>query len=137
VFPPACDAGKAGVTIGVPEERAVKLLSGPAAKTVSVTPTDVKPESEAVLQEIGKLLQQNSRFKLLYVVGHRTTSEIWHPIRTCRSGARTRYGNVLTSKYSVAAARLHAADDGSTAPVESNDAEEARAKNRRVELVKQ
>ncbi len=44
---------------------------------------------------------------------------------------------VLTTKYSVAAARLHALGDGPSSPVASNDTEEGRAKNRRVELVKQ
>jgi OmpA-OmpF porin, OOP family len=44
---------------------------------------------------------------------------------------------VLTTKYSVAAARLHALGDGPSAPVASNDTEEGRSKNRRVELVKQ
>jgi outer membrane protein OmpA-like peptidoglycan-associated protein len=44
---------------------------------------------------------------------------------------------VLTAKYSIAALRLGAQGVGSLAPVASNDAEEGRAKNRRVELVKQ
>jgi OOP family OmpA-OmpF porin len=40
---------------------------------------------------------------------------------------------VLTTKYNIAAARLSAQGDGPTAPVASNDSEEGRAKNRRVE----
>jgi outer membrane protein OmpA-like peptidoglycan-associated protein len=36
----------------------------------------------------------------------------------------------------MAAPRLKAVGDGPTAPVASNDSEEGRAKNRRVELVK-
>jgi outer membrane protein OmpA-like peptidoglycan-associated protein len=44
---------------------------------------------------------------------------------------------MLTTTYKVAAARLSAQGDGPTAPVASNDGEEGRAKNRRVELVKQ
>jgi OOP family OmpA-OmpF porin len=44
---------------------------------------------------------------------------------------------VLTTKYNIAAARLSAQGDGPTAPVASNGSEEGRAKNRRVELVKQ
>lgn len=43
----------------------------------------------------------------------------------------------LSTKYGAAAARLTAAGDGPTAPVASNDTEDGRAKNRRVELVKQ
>jgi outer membrane protein OmpA-like peptidoglycan-associated protein len=44
---------------------------------------------------------------------------------------------VLAAKYSVAALLLGAQGDGPTAPVASNDSEDGRAKNRRVELVKQ
>lgn len=44
---------------------------------------------------------------------------------------------VLTTNYKVAAARLSAQGDGPNAPVASNDTEDGRAKNRRVELVAQ
>jgi outer membrane protein OmpA-like peptidoglycan-associated protein len=44
---------------------------------------------------------------------------------------------VLSTKYGVAAASLSAQGDGPSAPVASNDSEDGRAKNRRVELVKQ
>ena len=43
----------------------------------------------------------------------------------------------LVTKHAIAAARLRAAGVGPLAPVASNDAEEGRARNRRVELVKQ
>jgi len=45
--------------------------------------------------------------------------------------------NELKSKYSVNEERLRACGDGPTSPVASNDKEEGRALNRRVELVKQ
>ena len=44
--------------------------------------------------------------------------------------------NALVTQYAVNAARLISCGDGPTAPVASNDNEEGRAKNRRVELVK-
>jgi outer membrane protein OmpA-like peptidoglycan-associated protein len=43
----------------------------------------------------------------------------------------------LVSQYSVAAARLRGYGVGPLAPVASNDNDEGRAKNRRVELVKE
>jgi len=43
----------------------------------------------------------------------------------------------LTTTHKIAAARLHADGVGPLAPVASNDNEAGRAKNRRVELVKQ
>ena len=43
----------------------------------------------------------------------------------------------LTTKYGVASARLVAQGAGPLAPVSSNNTEDGRAKNRRVELVAQ
>lgn len=97
---------------------------------------DVKPESEATLKEIAKLLQQDAKLKL-YVVGHTDnvgTLASNMDLSRRRANAVTQ---VLTTKYGVAAARLSAQGDGPTAPVASNDSEDGRAKNRRVELVKQ
>jgi outer membrane protein OmpA-like peptidoglycan-associated protein len=96
---------------------------------------DVKPESDATLKEIAKLLQEHPDLKL-YVVGH-TDSEGGFDMNLELSRRRgDAVVNVLTEKYGVAPARLRAFGDGPTAPVASNDTEEGRAKNRRVELVK-
>jgi OOP family OmpA-OmpF porin len=43
----------------------------------------------------------------------------------------------LVTKYGIAVGRLKGYGVGSLAPVASNDAENGKAKNRRVELVKQ
>jgi flagellar motor protein MotB len=97
---------------------------------------DVKPESDATMKEIAKLLQQNPQLKL-YVVGHtdnQGTLDMNMDLSKRRADA---VQAALTTKYGVAPARLHALGDGPSAPVASNDAEEGRAKNRRVELVKQ
>jgi OOP family OmpA-OmpF porin len=97
---------------------------------------DVKPESDAALKEITKLLQQNPNLKL-YVVGH---TDNQGTLDMNMDLSRRRADSVfkeLTTKYGVAPVRLHALGDGPSAPVTSNDTEEGRAKNRRVELVKQ
>jgi len=98
--------------------------------------TEVKPESEATLKEIAKLLQQNPQLKL-YVVGH--TDNVGALAANTELSQRRAEAvlKVLTGKFGISAARLQAAGDGPTAPVASNDTEEGRAKNRRVELVKQ
>jgi OmpA-OmpF porin, OOP family len=97
---------------------------------------DVKPESDATLKEIAKLLQQDPKLKL-YVVGH--TDNVGTLASNMDLSKRRGDAVVaaLSTKYSVAAARLSAEGDGPTAPVASNDSEDGRAKNRRVELVKQ
>jgi len=97
---------------------------------------DVKPESDATLKEIAKLLQQDPNLKL-YVVGHTDnvgTLASNMDLSRRRAAAVTQ---ALTNRLSIAASRLSPQGDGPTAPVASNDSEEGRAKNRRVELVKQ
>jgi OOP family OmpA-OmpF porin len=97
---------------------------------------EVKPESDAALKEIAKLLQQTAKLKL-YVVGHtdnQGTLESNLDLSRRRSAAVVQ---VLTAKYGIAAARLSGQGVGPLLPVASNDTEEGRAKNRRVELVKQ
>jgi len=97
---------------------------------------DVKPESDAALAEIAKLLQQDPALKL-HVVGH--TDNVGTLVSNMDLSRRRAdsVAKVLTAKYSIAAARLDAQGVGPLAPVASNDSEAGRAKNRRVELVKQ
>lgn len=97
---------------------------------------DVKPESDAALKEISKLLQQDANLKL-YVVGHTDNVSTLANNMDLSKRRGDAVVKVLTTKYNIAAARLSAQGDGPTAPVASNDSEEGRAKNRRVELVKQ
>ena len=97
---------------------------------------EVKLESEAALNEIAKLLQQDPKLKL-YVVGH--TDNVG-ALASNMDLSRRRANAVtqdLTTKHGVDAARLSPQGDGPTAPVASNDTAEGREKNRRVELVKQ
>jgi outer membrane protein OmpA-like peptidoglycan-associated protein len=97
---------------------------------------DVKPESDAALKEIAKLLQQNSTLNL-HVVGH-TDNVGQLPSNLDLSHRRAdAVVKVLSTRYSIAAARMDAQGVGPLAPVSSNDSEAGRAKNRRVELVKQ
>jgi outer membrane protein OmpA-like peptidoglycan-associated protein len=97
---------------------------------------DVKPESDATMKEIAKLLQGDPKLKL-YVVGH---TDNQGGLDMNMDLSRKRADSVLAalaSKYAVPAGRLRAFGCGPYSPVASNDAEEGRAKNRRVELVKQ
>lgn len=97
---------------------------------------DVKPESDATIKEIAKLLQQNASLKL-HVVGHTdNTGDLASNMDLSKRRADA-VAKVLTGKYNVAAARLHADGVGPLSPLASNKTEEGRAKNRRVELVEQ
>jgi len=97
---------------------------------------EVKPESAPALQEIVELLQQDARLKI-YVVGHTDNAGVLAAnvdLSRRRAAAVVR---VLVTQNHVAADRLQAFGAGPYAPVASNDSEDGRALNRRVELVKQ
>jgi OmpA-OmpF porin, OOP family len=98
--------------------------------------TDIKPESTATIAEVAKYLKQNPAVKL-YVVGH--TDNVGGHDYNMELSARRAASVVreLTTKHAVPAARLAPAGTGPLAPVAPNDTEDGRAKNRRVELVKQ
>jgi len=96
----------------------------------------IKPESAAALAEIAKLLKTESGLKL-FVVGHTDwvgKSDDNVKLAQARAEAVVK---ALTSSHGIAAARLKAQGVGPYAPVASNETDEGRTKNRRVELVKQ
>jgi len=94
----------------------------------------VKPESDATLKEIAKLLASDSSLRL-WVVGHTDgVGELTANLQLSRARARA-VAEALSSRYGVAASRLSADGAGPLAPVATNRTEEGRAKNRRVELV--
>lgn len=98
--------------------------------------SELKPESDAALAEIAKLLKADPALKV-YVVGH-TDNVASLDLNMKLSQARAEaVVQALISKHAIAAARLIGRGAGPLAPVASNDSEDGRAKNRRVELVKQ
>jgi len=97
---------------------------------------DIKPASDAALKEIAKLCQKNPALKL-YVVGHTDNQGTLDSNLDLSRRRADAVSAALSGKYGVAGARLKSYGVGPVAPVASNDAEEGRAKNRRVELVKQ
>ena len=97
---------------------------------------DVKPDSEPTLKEITKLLQQDAKLKL-YVVGHTdSVGGFDYNMKLSQQRAEA-VVKELISKYKITSDRLKAYGVGPLAPVTSNDTEDGKAKNRRVELVKQ
>ena len=97
---------------------------------------DIKPESSATLEEMSKLLQSRPSLKL-QVVGHTDSQgDYEHNMDLSRRRAAA-VATSLASRYGVDSGRLRAAGVGPLSPVASNDTPEGRAKNRRVELVKQ
>lgn len=97
---------------------------------------DIKPESADTLKEIATLLQKNAGLKV-HVVGH--TDNVGQLAGNLDLSRRRAAAVVaaLTTTYKVDAARLRPDGVGALAPVASNDTDAGKAKNRRVELVKQ
>jgi outer membrane protein OmpA-like peptidoglycan-associated protein len=98
--------------------------------------SEIKPESEQALSEIAKLLQGDTSLRLR-VVGHTDSVGVLDANMKLSQARAEAVVQALISKYGIGAGRLKGYGVGPLAPVASNDAEEGRAKNRRVELVKE
>ncbi|HNX50733.1 MAG TPA: OmpA family protein [Thermoanaerobaculaceae bacterium] len=97
---------------------------------------EVKPASGAALAEIAKLLGADATLKL-YVVGHTdNVGALDHNLKLSQARAAAVVG-ALVNAHGVAASRLTPFGAGPVAPVATNQTEEGRARNRRVELVAQ
>lgn len=95
---------------------------------------DIKPESEAALKEMAKLLNGSQKLSV-FIVGHTdNTGEYLHNLKLSEARANAVVA-ALVAKHGIAAGRLKGLGVGPVAPVASNRTEEGRAKNRRVELV--
>ena len=97
--------------------------------------SNVKPESDPTLKEISKLLSENPKLNL-FVVGHTdNVGNFNYNMKLSESRAEA-VVKELVSKYKVDKNRLTPAGVGPLCPVTTNDTEEGKAKNRRVELIK-
>ncbi|PKN04311.1 MAG: hypothetical protein CVU74_07520 [Deltaproteobacteria bacterium HGW-Deltaproteobacteria-9] len=97
--------------------------------------SNIKPESAQAIAEIVKLLNSDPGLKI-HIVGHTdNVGSVESNIKLSQSRAESVVQALRNS--GISPARLKSFGCGQFAPVMSNDNEEGRAKNRRVELVKQ
>jgi OOP family OmpA-OmpF porin len=97
---------------------------------------EVKPESAPALEEVAKLLKQDGGIKL-YVVGHTDNVGSLAANMDLSKRRAAAVVQLLITQYGVTAGRLQPYSDGPYAPLASNDTDDGRAVNRRVEFVKQ
>ena len=98
--------------------------------------SEIKPESDPALQEINKLLANNTNLKV-FIVGHTdNVGGVDYNMKLSQARADV-VVKVLTAQYKINPQRLKAYGVGQLAPVAPNKTEDGRAKNRRVELVEQ
>jgi OmpA-OmpF porin, OOP family len=103
----------------------------------TLTPeSQIKPESDSAISEIAKLLKNNGTLNI-YVVGHTDNVGSFDSNMKLSKDRADAVAKALSSKYGIAATRLKSYGVASLLPVVSNDTEDGKAKNRRVELVKQ
>lgn len=98
--------------------------------------SDIKPESAPQLQQIAQLLSDHAQLRLL-ITGHtdnQGNADYNQKLSQRRADAIV---GALTGTYAVTSNRLSAQGLGATSPVASNDTDDGRAKNRRVELIRQ
>lgn len=97
---------------------------------------DIKPESKAQLDEIAGLMKANPSLKV-HIVGHTDNQgTVEHNLGLSQRRAEA-VVRALSTQYGIPAARMVARGLGPFSPVATNDTEDGRAKNRRVEIVKQ
>ena len=97
--------------------------------------TEVKPDSAEALAEIGTLMKSNPALKVL-IVGHTDSIGGFDMNKALSQRRAEAVVAALTSRFEVASNRLFPVGVSFAAPLESNESETGRAKNRRVELVK-
>jgi OmpA-OmpF porin, OOP family len=95
---------------------------------------EVKPESKATMDEIGKLLAANKSLKLL-VVGHTDNVGGFAPNLDLSKKRADSVVAQLVSQYKVDAKRLQSFGVSYASPVAPNVDDGGRSRNRRVELV--
>jgi outer membrane protein OmpA-like peptidoglycan-associated protein len=97
--------------------------------------SDIKPESQPIIDQLSEMLKQNSTLKISIEghtdnVGGENTNQ---PLSESRAKS---VNNALISK-GIEVSRLKSKGWGQSKPIADNSTEEGRAKNRRVEILKQ
>lgn len=96
----------------------------------------VKPDSKPALEEIAKLLKEETGLKI-YVVGHTDSVGTFDSNMKLSMARAEAVVDVLVKKYGIDSGRLKAHGVGPLVPASTNRSEDGRAVNRRVELVEQ
>jgi outer membrane protein OmpA-like peptidoglycan-associated protein len=97
--------------------------------------TNIKPESTKTLDEVASLLKIDRSLRL-EISGHTDNTGAADHNQKLSEGRAQAVVDALVKSYGIDPGRLQAKGYGATKPVASNDTEDGRAKNRRVELRK-
>jgi outer membrane protein OmpA-like peptidoglycan-associated protein len=98
--------------------------------------SDIKPESAETLKQIIAFLNDNPVIKII-VAGHTDNTGTFEGNMTLSKARAESIKTYLVTTGKIAASRLISAGVGQACPVTTNDTEEGKKLNRRVEIVKQ
>jgi OmpA-OmpF porin, OOP family len=96
---------------------------------------EIKPESEKAISMVATFLQRNPEVSV-YIVGHTDNVGDYSMNQKLSKSRAESVKNYLVTKYKISATRLTGDGVGPVCPVTTNDKEEGRMLNRRVEIVK-
>lgn len=124
------------VLAGLTEEMLEKAPKVGALVLFDFNSTKIKPESQALLREYGKALQGALANTVLVVAGHTDSkgTEIYNLGLSRRRAEAVK--NFLVSNFQIDERRLLIKPYGEHKPIESNETEQGRAQNRRVEFIR-
>lgn len=98
--------------------------------------SDIKPESAPALAQLVDYLNANPKVNI-YIVGHTDNTGTLASNTALSKGRAESIRNYLITTAKIGEARLSTAGVASLCPVSTNDTEDGRRLNRRVEIVKQ
>lgn len=97
--------------------------------------SDIKSESEKAISSVAAYLQENPEVNV-YIVGHTDNVGDYAMNQKLSQSRGESVKNYLVSKYKIPITRLTGDGVGPVSPITTNDTEEGRKLNRRVEIVK-
>jgi outer membrane protein OmpA-like peptidoglycan-associated protein len=102
----------------------------------SFNSAELREESEPTLREIAELMRKRADWRLS-IEGHtdNIAGDAFNLELSKRRAAAVK--NALVTRYGISTSRLMTNGHGRSQPVDTNDTEEGRARNRRVELIRQ
>ena len=98
--------------------------------------SEIKTESERAISSVADYLKENPEVNV-YIVGHTDNVGDYTMNQKLSKVRGESVKTYLVSKYQISATRLTGEGAGPICPVTSNDTEEGRTLNRRVEIVKE
>lgn len=96
----------------------------------------IKPESNAVLKDIGTVLKENPTVHVK-IIGHTDSDGAEDTNLNLSKNRAISVKNTLVKDFEIDASRIITDGKGETEPIESNSTSNGKAQNRRVEFIKQ